>query len=282
MSDNTKWYNTAVGGAAAGGLMDGIGSLFTIGAQKRAATTAYKRQKEFWNMQNAYNTPKAQMERLKAAGLNPALMYGQGNTGNAQGLSSVSKADVQGPKLAQSAAAGAQMSLVNQQRQLMKEQALAAKINASATFMNAMTNKGKLKLENKIAIPTIQNLMKDLEVKNQNIAESESVVGLNEVRSRLAEEQISLTSAQEMVAVNTVNKLKSDVSLQDEIIKEYNRGISRNSVATIANLLSIDNMDSFEARAKVVTAVVAATPVGRLTGLFGKIVKKIKDIIPKL
>ena len=282
MSDSTKWYNTAVGGAAAGGLMDGIGSLFTIGAQKRAATTAYKRQKEFWNMQNAYNTPKAQMERLKAAGLNPALMYGQGNTGNAQGLSSVSKADVQGPKLAQSAAAGAQMSLVNQQRQLMKEQALAAKINASATFMNAMTNKGKLKLENKIAIPTIQNLMKDLEVKNQNIAESESVVGLNEVRSRLAEEQISLTSAQEMVAVNTVNKLKSDVSLQDEIIKEYNRGISRNSVATIANLLSIDNMDSFEARAKVVTAVVAATPVGRLTGLFGKIVKKIKDIIPKL
>lgn len=281
MADKKTFWNTpsATGSAAVGGLMDGIGSLFTIGAQKRAATTAYKRQKEFWNMQNAYNTPKAQMERLKAAGLNPALMYGQGNTGNAQGLSSVSKADVQGPKLAQSAAAGAQMSLVNQQRQLMKEQALAAKINASATFMNAMTNKGKLKLENKIAIPTIQNLMKDLEVKNQNIAESESVVGLNEVRAKLTQEQISLTSAQEMVAVNTVNKLKSDVALQDEIIKEYKRGISRNSVATIANLLNIDNMNSFEARAKVVTAVVAATPVGRLTGLFGKIANKIKSII---
>ena len=85
MSDKKTFWNTptATGSAAVGGLMDGIGSLFTIGAQKRAATTAYKRQKEFWNMQNAYNTPKAQMQRLKDAGLNPALMYGQGNVGNA-------------------------------------------------------------------------------------------------------------------------------------------------------------------------------------------------------
>lgn len=37
----------------------------------------------FWNMQNAYNTPAAQMQRYKEAGLNPALMYGQGNSGNA-------------------------------------------------------------------------------------------------------------------------------------------------------------------------------------------------------
>lgn len=32
--------------------------------------------------QNAYNTPRAQMQRLKDAGLNPNLMYQQGNTGN--------------------------------------------------------------------------------------------------------------------------------------------------------------------------------------------------------
>lgn len=32
-----------------------------------------------WNMQNEYNSPKAQMERLKAAGLNPNLVYGNGN-----------------------------------------------------------------------------------------------------------------------------------------------------------------------------------------------------------
>lgn len=36
-----------------------------------------------WNRQNEYNTPTAQMERYASAGLNPALIYGQGNNGNA-------------------------------------------------------------------------------------------------------------------------------------------------------------------------------------------------------
>lgn len=33
-----------------------------------------------WNMQNEYNSPAAQMERYKKAGLNPNLIYGQSNT----------------------------------------------------------------------------------------------------------------------------------------------------------------------------------------------------------
>lgn len=36
-----------------------------------------------WNLQNEYNSPQAQMKRLEDAGLNTALMYGQGSTGNA-------------------------------------------------------------------------------------------------------------------------------------------------------------------------------------------------------
>lgn len=51
----------------------------------RRAYEQYQIQKkdaiEFWNMQNSYNAPEAQMQRLEAAGLNPALMYGQGSGG---------------------------------------------------------------------------------------------------------------------------------------------------------------------------------------------------------
>lgn len=122
-SGNKGFFNSSAGGALAGGLASGIGSLFTIGAQKRAATTAFKRQKELFDYQNAYNTPANQMKRLKAAGLNPALMYGQGTTGNATGFAGVAKADVSGPELAHSAAAGAQMSLINAQRQKLEEEA---------------------------------------------------------------------------------------------------------------------------------------------------------------
>lgn len=44
---------------------------------------AFAHNVDMWNKQNEYNSPSAQMSRLKAAGLNPNLMYGQGSTGNA-------------------------------------------------------------------------------------------------------------------------------------------------------------------------------------------------------
>lgn len=43
---------------------------------------------DMWNRQNQFNSPEAQMQRFKDAGLNPNLIYGQGNPGNAQGLTS--------------------------------------------------------------------------------------------------------------------------------------------------------------------------------------------------
>lgn len=45
------------------------------------------REVEFWDMQNRYNDPSAQMQRLQAAGLNPNLVYGTGATTEAAGLS---------------------------------------------------------------------------------------------------------------------------------------------------------------------------------------------------
>lgn len=38
---------------------------------------------DMWNLQNEYNSPAAQMKRFEEAGLNPALIYSQGNPGNA-------------------------------------------------------------------------------------------------------------------------------------------------------------------------------------------------------
>lgn len=49
---------------------------------KSQAELAWEREVEMWNMQNEYNDPSSQMERLKAAGLNPHLVYGNGVTGN--------------------------------------------------------------------------------------------------------------------------------------------------------------------------------------------------------
>jgi len=51
--------------------------------QKKMAEYAYSKDLEMWNRQNEYNNPQSQMNRFKEAGLNPALIYGKGSSGNA-------------------------------------------------------------------------------------------------------------------------------------------------------------------------------------------------------
>lgn len=43
----------------------------------------YKNTLEFWGMQNDYNSPQNQMKRFQEANLNPNLIYGRGESGNA-------------------------------------------------------------------------------------------------------------------------------------------------------------------------------------------------------
>lgn len=63
-------------------IASGAGQIFGNRARKKEAELAYKRGIKFWHMQNKYNSPIEQMERFKAAGLNPNLIYGQGTAGN--------------------------------------------------------------------------------------------------------------------------------------------------------------------------------------------------------
>lgn len=57
-----------------------------FGYDRQLADEAYQRDVAMWNLQNAYNAPAAQMQRLEQAGLNKNLVYGSGNvTGNTAG-----------------------------------------------------------------------------------------------------------------------------------------------------------------------------------------------------
>lgn len=64
-------------------MLQNIGNM----QSQRWSERMYQRQFDdnirFWQMQNEYNSPEMQMQRFRAAKLNPNLIYGQGDNGNA-------------------------------------------------------------------------------------------------------------------------------------------------------------------------------------------------------
>lgn len=114
-------------GEGAGNFM-----LQTIGNEqsRRWSERMYQRQYDdnirFWQMQNEYNTPEMQMQRFRAAGLNPNLIYGQGDNGNAGQIKSP---EVQKPQfdytpntgIAEAARTGLQYMMDKETRELQND-----------------------------------------------------------------------------------------------------------------------------------------------------------------
>lgn len=88
---------TVIGGIG-GAAISAIGSLFGNKSNRKQSAKAFERESKFareerlaqqqwieqmYEKNNSYNSPAAQMQRLKEAGLNPDLMYSRGDVGNA-------------------------------------------------------------------------------------------------------------------------------------------------------------------------------------------------------
>lgn len=74
-----KPLNAVIGDTAINTLSDMAGSVTNLFTGNKLAQHQYDKDVEMWNRANAYNDPKMQMERLKNAGLNPNMVYGNGS-----------------------------------------------------------------------------------------------------------------------------------------------------------------------------------------------------------
>ena len=92
MSSNAFDLGASIGSAVLGSGANIISTAMTNRANERMQQQQNAWNLEQWERNNAYNSPAAQMQRLKAAGINPDLMYGQ----NASGASGNSSAPAQG------------------------------------------------------------------------------------------------------------------------------------------------------------------------------------------
>jgi hypothetical protein len=136
------------------GLIGSVGaSLISNRGAKRRQQLADQQNIKFWNMQNAYNTPKAQMGRLKDGGLNPNLIYGSNaNTGVAGSISpsKPSPYNVQNPVPSMM-----QTALLNAQKENLE--ANTRDKNASAREKEELLGGRKSNLELRNEIQNIKN-----------------------------------------------------------------------------------------------------------------------------
>lgn len=184
------FFDTIASGLA-GGVMSGLGSIYFNNAQKKENQrnrefTEYMYDKQvqnnikMWNMQNNYDLPKNQIERMKQAGLNPDLFYsgkgvsaspnlqaasaGSASTGSLPGYGGIADA------VNQSRLTEAQIRNIDADTQKKKSETVGQDYNneilqSDAKFRDAL-NSGQIKVQGL----TIDNLSKDLEVKDVNIS----------------------------------------------------------------------------------------------------------------
>lgn len=74
--DERVQFRDMIGGFLAPQAYSNMGNM-------KLAEYQYSKDLEMWNRQNEYNSPVAQMARFAEAGINPNLVVGQGNSGNA-------------------------------------------------------------------------------------------------------------------------------------------------------------------------------------------------------
>ena len=151
-------------GIGAGASLLGTGaSAWHTGRQNKKSRAwsekMYNRQYQdnlaFWRMQNAYNDPANQMARLKAAGLNPALMYGGSSSGAAGQAGAIQTPDVQqaqfrSPSFAGIDVAGSYLGQMYdfdiKQAQVNNLEAQNLQILAQASLATAQTDRSKYDL----------------------------------------------------------------------------------------------------------------------------------------
>lgn len=114
-------------------IRSGATSAIDFGFDQLSGGINAGRARKAWERQNAYNHPKQQMQRLKEAGLNPALVYGSSSGGVAGQASSYNPGSAPNTSRYQDARVkGAQTDLTQLQADLTTEKLAQAKMATEA------------------------------------------------------------------------------------------------------------------------------------------------------
>lgn len=269
----------AVGAAIIGGLGSIIGSAIGANAQRQANIRnmqlakyqnnwqtaendkAWSRSVDMWNMQNRYNSPTAQMSRLRQAGLNPNLVYGSGVTGNNAGSApqyqpaKIQRATMEpyrGWNLGISDSVStfmamrqnkAQVENMEAQNKLIKEQARTEGIRQGNIAMSTARSGFDLNLAREL-----RNVSIDRAIAEKNLSEASAAgawTGANqkvlqyELDRTLFDNKIKLSNAEYATVMEGLRKLKQDNDINAfRYTMERALGASKDTAGVIRDLIA--------------------------------------------
>lgn len=195
-----------------GNLASGVAQIFQNASNRKFQLSMYNRERadalSDWNMQNAYNSPSAQMQRLKMAGLNPNLVYGSGTSQNVEASpvrqSTPSGTSQQAPQFNLSGAVPALMLGINKEIAEMKLQNTMTQnivLQSQANRNNAAASVDQYKVDNIMPAQLGQI--------NSTIDNLDSRTGLNNfdlgMKQILQETEIAIKSEQQSMLNVQIN-----------------------------------------------------------------------------
>lgn len=204
-----------------------------------------------WEMQNAYNSPAAQMARFKDAGLNPHLIYGQGNVAQPVRSSGASGGQASAPRTDLGAMYNfslkenqANLTAANQEFLKAREENVRAQTVKTLSEVN-LTNQNvkrgaiKLAIEKQLQDVNVSKGLYDLDIAREKynqeywksmVAERMSQLGVERAVSQLLNDQKfrELSTDRQNEIRQKIELMKKDGQLKDYEIELNKSGAQRN------------------------------------------------------
>lgn len=215
---------TAIG-ALGGAAISAIGNFFGNLSNRRASRKAFERESKFareerlaqqqwieqmYEKNNSYNSPAAQMQRLKDAGLNPDLMYSRGDVGNATAPEAPSQAltprfnVIPANTYGQTAQIAADAGLKSAQARLADSQSKKTDTEESLLTADYLLRKARNE--------------SDIELNNSTIYVNHELGQLNHAEAEVAAKKLQEIDVAMSEARERINTMKAQQSQIDESI----------------------------------------------------------------
>lgn len=186
----------------------------------KLAEYQYSKNLDMWHMTNAYNSPTAQMQRLKAAGLNPNLVYGNGATTEAAKAPSYDAPNLQaytGRNYGVGDAVATSLQYLQNQAQVenmkeqnrnlvaqndvLRQQALTGAAQAANIHANTARTKFDLGLAETLKDTSVQAAI-------SNVEKVKSDIESNQVSNTLKKQEISMYDLKKQLTNSQINQLQ--------------------------------------------------------------------------